>query len=324
MNLFFLFAVLLLVTQAPMPVPRQTPQTHAQEDRGVQPDTEHQQGDTHHTPASTKIEKPEDTQGHADGDKSDQYPRVISINKLPPIAMEDRPLSGSEWASLVFNGLLVLVGVGGIAVAIWTLCYLRKQVVEMARQRKVMNDTLTAIGRQAALMEAQNRITQDKERARITIVFPPPDPPLNSQFAVDFIDTEDKETPQVLVTQEFCVINDGPTWAFDVTAIGTLTIEKVSDPLTVPATGKRLEIARIIRNPTLKWPVESELFTFLCKSGLDEVATGKAFLFLVGSVSYKDVFGMEHETPFRYLWTVPTSNWDDDVAKWVDRSPTST
>jgi hypothetical protein len=150
-------------------------------------------------------------------------------------------------------------------------------------------------------MEAQNSIAQDKERARITIVFPPPDPQMNSTFIVDFIDSDDKETPQGSVTQEFSVINDGPTWAFDVTAVGRLVIEKTSDPLKVTTAEERLEIARIIRNPTLERPVGTELFTFLDKSDLDKVTVGRALLFLIGSVTYKDVFGTGHETPFRYL-----------------------
>jgi hypothetical protein len=300
MNLFSMFAVLLIVTQTPVQIPRQTPDGPAYS-RG-QANGQSEGHDAPAAPYMAVVQPVTAPKGQdADGEHTkDNAPHSVIVSELPTVSI------AKDWADR----------------GVWwfTLCL----VVVGAAQAVYVAKTLGAISRQATLMEAQNKITKDKERARITILFPPPDAPLKNPFAVDYIGTEDKVIPQVFVTQEFCVINDGPTWAFDVTAIGELTVEQSSNPASVQITGENLEILRIIRNPTLESPVELKLSAFLDKGNFDKVAVGKAFLFLTGSVTYWDVFGTRHETPFRYLWTLPTSNWEDDQPRWIDHSPTST
>ena len=85
----------------------------------------------------------------------------ITVSKLPPVTIAK---NGIDWAVLA-NYLLVAVGVGGIAVAIWTLCYIRQQVNEMRRQRKLMLGTLKAIQAQAGHMETQTGILKDSVAA---------------------------------------------------------------------------------------------------------------------------------------------------------------
>ena len=78
----------------------------------------------------------------------------ITVSKLPPVTIAK---DGIDWAT-VANYLLVVVGIGGIAVAIWTLCYIRKQAIEMRRQRILMLRTLRAIQKQARHMGDQTTI----------------------------------------------------------------------------------------------------------------------------------------------------------------------
>ena len=85
----------------------------------------------------------------------------ITVSKLPPVTIAK---DGIDW-SVLANYLLVAVGVGGIAVAVWTLCYIRQQVNEMRRQRKLMLGTLKAIQAQAWHMERQTKILEDSVTA---------------------------------------------------------------------------------------------------------------------------------------------------------------
>lgn len=102
-------------------------------------------------------------------------PKTVRVI-LPPKDVYDRT---SFWVSVV----LAAVGVIGIAVGIFTLCFLRRQVAEMGLQRIVMGQTLTAIRKQAGLMERQTVVAEiasknatesigffvNAERARITM-----------------------------------------------------------------------------------------------------------------------------------------------------------
>jgi hypothetical protein len=79
--------------------------------------------------------------------------RVISTPKK-----DDYDIAGF-WATMT----LVLVGIGGILVASFTLRKIKIQAEEMTLQRVAMEETLTAIKRQADMME-------NAERARMTII----------------------------------------------------------------------------------------------------------------------------------------------------------
>lgn len=137
MNTLMLFAVLLLVTQAPVPIPRQAANAHTQKDGSIKADSQDQNNSASEPSLAGEPVKPQSNQSHANGNAAKENPRVVSISKLPPIAMESHAFSWSDWTLLVFNGLLVLVG--------------GTQALYVAR-------TLRSIGRQADHMAEQTRI----------------------------------------------------------------------------------------------------------------------------------------------------------------------
>ncbi len=68
---------------------------------------------------------------------------------------------GIDWA----NYLLVAVGVGGIAVAVWTLCYIRKQAIEMralAAERCAIGGTVSHPLHTQALTNSPSQNTHNR------------------------------------------------------------------------------------------------------------------------------------------------------------------
>jgi hypothetical protein len=91
----------------------------------------------------------------ANKDAADLNQAAINITNPPPM-----PVAWGlrEWAIWGANLALAIVGIGGIVVAICTLCFIKRQAIEMRRQRITMEKTLNAIRQQATLMEEQSDI----------------------------------------------------------------------------------------------------------------------------------------------------------------------
>ena len=122
------------------------------------------------------------------------------------------------------------------------------------------------------------------------------------------------------------IANDGETKAFNVRASGhvrwgTMKVGEIygSNDLNIPA---------IIRDATADNPVRVSMV----KKGTDVIAidirvwgdinVGEAQLRIGGKITYDDVFGDSHETPFEYLW-VP-GEYMSRPPRWVDQSGKST
>jgi len=183
----------------------------------------------------------------------------------------------------------------------------------------------------AALQQIQ--LMKDKERARL-IVHISDGPEIGPPEAI-------LQSSHRMVSAHIFITNEGPTKAVNVEASGALILVRDLEggPQEV---GFRQEIPRIIGN-TDAGPILLEVASF----GLDakEMGTttsrGTAFsreaiqnvhertwhFQASGSIVYQDVFGDDHETPFRFVWN-PTGysgigNWMES-SFWIDRSPSST
>ncbi len=149
MNRLFLFAMLLLVTQAPVPVPGQTANSPTASSGQT-----NSQSKGHNAPpeAPMAVVQPVTTAEGQDANRDhtkDNATYAVIVRELPTVTIAK---GGFDWATLA-NYLLVVVGFGGIGVALWTLCFIRKQVGEMTLQRGVMQQTLSAIKRQAEIAD---------------------------------------------------------------------------------------------------------------------------------------------------------------------------
>jgi len=159
--------------------------------------------------------------------------------------------------------------------------------------------TLKAIKRQADLMERQDRTAREKQRARLSVVFPP-DPPETLSVHLDNAE---------LMEPSVEVVKDGESNAYDVEASGYVTITRSSKDILPPRAGAPLQIPSVIRDA----PPDKPVRVCLAPSGfgtlvgipvedMRRVRHGEAFLHIVGKVSYRDVFGDPHETAFHYVW----------------------
>jgi hypothetical protein len=202
--------------------------------------------------------------------------------------------------------LAIVAGWAGI-MALKTLWAVKKQ-----------GDLMT---RQADAMEKQNKAMRDRERARITIVFPPDVPDFLHQSRFTLVD----ET-EVWMEMVVSLHNDGLSKAFNVRAWAGMVIQYAVEPF-VPEGKKGLSIPEVIRDATLENPVNIVVSQILSDSDVSRVENQSAFLFLYGEISYDDVFGDQHRTPFRYLWNVDgfyeEGQWQD-ISSWENQSPTST
>jgi len=161
------------------------------------------------------------------------------------------------------------------------------------------------------------------QRARLSIVFPPENPSV-LPFMIVKRDRDDENMR--MLNLHIGIANDGETKAFNVRASGYVRWE----PIKVGETygSYDLNIPAIIRDATADNPVR----VFMIEKGTDVIAidirvwgdinVGKAHLRMGGRITYDDVFGDSHETPFQYLWTV--GEFLASPSQWVDESEKST
>jgi hypothetical protein len=186
--------------------------------------------------------------------------------------------------------------------------------------------TLFAIVEQSNHTARQARNMVNRERARLTIIFPPGIPMANSGKAVD---RESKAFLFVAIAVD--LINDGTTKAFNVKASGRLTIADSKEQAFAPLAVDPLEIPKVIGDANTEHPVRlaiSPLGGLAMIPGVDwkAVESGKKFLRMTGLISYDDIFEEERrETPFHFQWDAGISHnsWPDSP-HWVDLSPKST
>jgi hypothetical protein len=188
--------------------------------------------------------------------------------------------------------------------------------------------------RQADAMDAQNKATQDKERARLSISGV--DKP---EFQI--VGTFSAAPNSVPVLVHIFVTIDGISHAYDVDGFGQLRIEPIPDGKYVPS-GVRLKLPHIIRF-TETTPIRAPVtglgeapgvltagggdFTYIPAALADDVREGRQSLRINGEIHYKDVFGNPHHTPFDYAWFVPgyNSTWRwIEGCHWMDQSGPST
>jgi hypothetical protein len=173
---------------------------------------------------------------------------------------------------------------------------------------------------EATAEQSKNMMAQ--ERARLWIKFPPDDPSDQGMIIQD-VDGAQSVPLKIILN----IINDGESKAFNVAASGYVRMEDMQAGQIWPSYGDKLKIPKVIRKATLKKPVKISLsqFEFMTdrmvpKDDWNDVKEGKRPLHIVGTISYDDVFGNAHRTPFHYEWNVRVDeNWGNE-AEWTDHS----
>lgn len=304
MNLFALFAVLLFITQASVPVPRQTSDRPATS--SSQANTQSKGNNAPPAPSVAVVQPvttPEGQYANRDHTK-DNATHTVIVRELPTVTIAK---GGFDWATLA-NCLLVVVGFGGIGVALWTLCFIRQQVGEMTLQRGVMQQTLLSIDKQATLMEKQTGILErsvaaaevsakaaqssvdamiSKERARITVEI---DSITFNPAAINFTVTCFGPTPAFVMT----------SWANARKSNSQNSSETgVNSPVELPSVFTESQPQRTAYIMNTAFALGKVVFT---EAEIGDLDAGNLFIHFSGAIHYRDVFDVERETVFSYFY----------------------
>jgi hypothetical protein len=216
-------------------------------------------------------------------------------------------------------------GVGAIAV-ILTLWIIAWQSVETRAAARASEASVLEAKRQGDQMAEQVRITMAKERARLSIIFPTREP------HVDVWKIEDVDDATVLqqLVLSIDVTNDGETRAFNVVASGYVLMKDIEVGEIYTSYGSKLAISRVIGgNGSAGLPVSVSLAPAEMELNLvpseewKRVRSGEAPLHMIGAISYEDVFGKPHQTPFHCTWKVVGNDDCGDECRWTDHSAAS-
>jgi hypothetical protein len=215
---------------------------------------------------------------------------------------------------------------------ILTLLVIAEQTNETRKAAIATQAAASASLKQVGLMEIQNKTVQDKERARLSIVFPPLSNP--RQWTLTFQEA-DSDEQMCFVNVGIEVINHGDTKAFNVRASGYAQCGSFQLGEIIPSHGIDLKIPDVIGQVTVDSPIEVPIASSTFGDGVmmtvedwNKVDGGKEPLLVIGTISYDDVFGNLRTTPFHLEWRVHPEDegWNDMVenAGWKRHSSAST
>jgi hypothetical protein len=334
-----ILAILFGSVGAFRPIPTQSPETSAHafgkiKDQSGRSQTPTPEGVGADGAKQAVAEKPNNAQ-KTGGDK----PRQVSVLSIPTVTISQPQRSLLDevlvWGPWAFTLLLVVVG----GLQVWLLYrtwekvreqemrmkeqvdQIKAQATTMAEQTGVLKDSVDVAKKSAEAAFAQVRATKDRERARLTMLYPPEPPDFQDAFRLAL--GEEPDAWMELIVQ---VHNEGLSKAFDVRAWGGMTIQALPEPFAF-GEKKRISIPDVIGDATPGNPVPIHIDQILLVKNVTAVKNETAFFFVYGEIAYKDVFGDAHRTPFRFLWNVmgyeENGQWND-LSSWENQSPSST
>jgi hypothetical protein len=239
---------------------------------------------------------------------ADAQQHITADNPLPVKIVKD----GVDWATRA-NWALVIVGIGGILAAIWTLRYIRRQADLMELQTTILKDSVVAAQRSADIAHAQAQMIKDKERARLRIDF-------------DDLDLTPSSEPGVYLGAylvRYRLILDGSTQAYlhggdcfaGIRVDGgkiktrderTYWIDMMAPDVITP---ERRVIEGFI-------PLLEEDFYSTIEDPDERIMSireGKQHVYCEGWIVYQDVFGGQWEFGFQKKWAYFTASTEASV-----------
>jgi hypothetical protein len=177
---------------------------------------------------------------------------------------------------------------------------------------------------------AQIQMMKDKERPRLSI----------SEVSQPlFARNSEAVRPNIPLVITLYIINEGNSFAFNVRAMGHVQVEELDDEstfvsvsdesedwykLVVPTTIRTVgPIRRIPIVVTCKETAPEIKYLPISEKVAEDIEDGRLTLMIGGEITYEDVFGDEHITPFFYVWVAgirksePTGRTDSE---WIDLS----
>ena len=218
-----------------------------------------------------------------------------------------------EWIVVYITAVYVVI-------TAFMLVVIKQQADQMERQTTIQAASVAAAQKSADAANAQIKAMKDKERARLSIreVVPP------LLFLKD-----DEIKPDIPMVIKMVVINEGSSMAFNVRAVGhTSILEYVGlDELTSISDNTNewydLDIPKTIRLISPRPGIEVTVthmsgvidttFEPIDRATAKALVMGQLSLTIGGEITYEDIFGDEHKTPFFFLWVVAG---DEGAGTW--------
>ncbi|MGC2161376.1 MAG: hypothetical protein WA634_05690 [Silvibacterium sp.] len=212
-----------------------------------------------------------------------------------------------NWLASAANCALVVVGIVGVIIAIFTL---RK----VERQTKATEIAAQATKQSVEVALTQTQVMKDRERAILAI------------RGLDIPELlPSLENEQAIVVTLYAA-NEGATKAFHARAYAVLNVVSSRDgeryeigfqqefPNTIANTDNATTLPKI-KITGLGWEYE----TYLHVDTIIErkLRLGELFLQVSGLLIFTDIYEDSHEVPFRFVWV---SAGDDDGGHWLTRS----
>lgn len=249
------------------------------------------------------------------------------------------------------SAVLGVIGIVGVIFGFRTLSYLRGEAEEMQQQRRLMAKTLVAIKRQALSMRRQTTLLRKSaEAAEASAVFARDQMRADKERERGRLVIRSIDAPEIFPPENILdghrpmkvrafVENLGRSKAFSVRAYGVVNV--LSNPKGGDhEDGFAQHFPQIIDEGNERHVLNlggfgREFEDIGSSSDLivipDELAQrirkGEAFVQASGLLTYQDVFGGDHATPFRFVWR----SMGDDAGEawltrssWIDCSPPST
>ncbi len=299
----FVLAMLLAVTQAAPPVPRQTADNSAQTPPNVKSKSASDQAPSLPTPAPDKTGGNRPTRN----DSREQHPEndgnSVVVRQLPAVTVNTR----RDWGAWLFNLFLVAVGAFQVILLCWTLRVIHIQAGEMKRQRGWMRRQWAEMSQQTVFLKdyvAETKkiakstadsvqIIINKERARIRI-----------EVSEDPILPNGEHPINELKFKVFC---DGSTPAFIVKSSANLKVTDSKSPSTPSSYNIPMRLPTVL-HPSIDGLEKAAIIWQLFDQALGpQLLAQKLFLHFYGIIEYTDAFEISRSTRFRYLWAIRDS-----------------
>lgn len=257
MNWFASFAVLLTITQAPLPIPRQAPNGTTTSSSNA--DTQSKSHNAPPAPYMAVVQPPTTPEGQ-DADREhtkDNESHSVIVRELPTVSVsKDWADRGVWWFSLC------LVMVGGA------------QAFYVAK-------TLSAIKEQAESLKRQNDMIVSKERARLRVELD------------RFSGVKEKDFPATIVKAEVSIFGTSLASVRDTRFFAILGDENGIEETILwwPPIHKIPEVISPNSPPITTYTIlHRAVNMILGDEGIDDVLRGDKFIYAIGAIHYTDVF----------------------------------
>jgi hypothetical protein len=310
-----ILAVLLTVTQAPVPIPGQAANNPAGSGGNVQKQGEKGKPNGQSAAASLPQNRAGPSNPDAEKPSAEDASNSVTVRKLPTVSVGK---DWADWSYWGFGGLLVIVGGSQVLFLYRTLKAIQTQAGHMERQTKALEDSVAAAQKSADAAKAQIQMMKSKERGRLRIEFGhidlvnDPDP--DNGYEVPFTLILDGAT-QVYITENSCfaaireteeVPADAQWW------------RGVGLPTTITPEQRIVKGTATILTSEKPW---AEPLFDLDEARVSLVREEKLHVFVRAVIAYEDLFGGKWEARFNkkweYYWTFGTNTIDLSNGYWT-------